>query len=128
VLVVDDQEKNRRAVALMLEPAGVQLTAAASAETALELLASRPFDLILMDVAMLDMDGREACRRLRAAPGPNRATPVIACAPVSSPEAWDDCRRAGMSALVAKPIDPAALRAAIAEVLQPREAAATAVA
>ncbi|HEY3694374.1 hybrid sensor histidine kinase/response regulator [Phenylobacterium sp.] len=128
VLVADGQEKNRRAVALMLEPAGVQLTAAASAESALELLASRPFDLILMDVAMPDMDGREACRRLRAAPGPNRATPVIACAAVTTAEAWEDCRRAGMSALIAKPIDAAGLRALIAEVLKPDPSAAAAVA
>jgi signal transduction histidine kinase/ActR/RegA family two-component response regulator len=128
VLVVDDQEMNRRAAALMLEPSGMQLTAAASAETALELLASRPFDLILMDVSMPDMDGPEACRRLRAAPGPNRATPVVACAAVADEAVWEACRQAGMSALVAKPIDAAALGAAIAQALQAPSGKASAVA
>jgi signal transduction histidine kinase/ActR/RegA family two-component response regulator len=117
VLVVDDHEINRRAVALMLEPFGVELAAAASAAEGLELAAAQPFDVILMDVYMPEMDGREACRRLRAAAGPNQATPVIACTASGSDQDWADCVAAGMSDHVAKPIDPGALTAAIARVL-----------
>ena len=117
VLVVDDHEINRRAVALMLEPFGVELTAAASAAEGLEIAAAQPFDVILMDVYMPEMDGREACRRLRAVAGPNQSTPVIACTASSSDQDWADCVAAGMTDHVAKPIDPGALSAAIARVL-----------
>ncbi|WP_340645975.1 ATP-binding protein [Phenylobacterium sp.] len=122
VLVVDDHEINRRAVALMLEPFGVELTAASSAAEGLELAAAAPFDVILMDVYMPEMDGREACRRLRSLPGPNQSTPVIACTASGSDQDWADCIAAGMTDHVAKPIDPGALTAAIARVLAESEA------
>ncbi|MDO8380086.1 ATP-binding protein [Phenylobacterium sp.] len=129
VLVVDDHEVNRRAVALMLEPFGVELTAVASGEEGLALAAARVFDVILMDVYMPEMDGHETCRRLRATPGPNRRTPVIACTASASSEDWAACMVAGMNDHVAKPIDPAALTAAIARVLpEVEESAETAVA
>jgi len=118
VLVVDDHEMGRRAASLMLEPYGVQLATAESAESALELLATQPFDIVLMDVSMPQMGGREACRRLRERPGPNRTTPVIACTASTSPKDWEACRIAGMSGLVAKPIDAAALHGAIRAALQ----------
>jgi CheY-like chemotaxis protein len=121
VLVADDHEMGRRAVALMLEPYGVQLTGAASAEAALDMLATQPFDIVLMDVAMPAMGGREACRRLRAASGPNQATPVIACTASTGPQDWEACRRVGMNGLVAKPIDAAALHAAIRAALVRRD-------
>lgn len=117
VLVVDDHEINRRAVALMLEPFGVDLIAAASAAEGLEIAAAQPFDVILMDVYMPEMDGREACRRLRATAGLNQGTPVIACTASGSDQDWADCVAAGMTDHVAKPIDPGALSAAIVRVL-----------
>jgi CheY-like chemotaxis protein len=82
------------------------------------MLATQPFDVVLMDVSMPEMGGREACRRLRELSGPNRNTPVIACTASTSPKDWEACRRAGMSGLVAKPIDPSALHGAIRAVLE----------
>ena len=120
-LVVDDHEVNRRAVALMLEPFGVQLTAAASGVDALELLAANAFDVILMDVYMPGMDGREVCRRLRATPGPNQHTPVIACTASAEPRDLEECAQAGMTGHVIKPIDAGALHAAIAAALTPAD-------
>jgi signal transduction histidine kinase/ActR/RegA family two-component response regulator len=117
VLVVDDHEVNRRAVGLMLEPLGVELTTAASGEAALDQLAVHSFDLVLMDVFMPGMDGRETCRRLRAAPGPNQVIPVIACTASSEENDWNECLAAGMDAYVAKPIDAADLHATLARVL-----------
>ncbi|MDP3661121.1 response regulator [Phenylobacterium sp.] len=128
VLVVDDHEVNRRAVALMLEPFGVQLSAASSARAALEQLSAHVFDVVLMDVHMPVMDGREACRMLRRTPGPNQHTPVIACTASSEATEWEACRQAGMTGHVAKPIDAAALHAAIARALIPVSIQATAAA
>jgi signal transduction histidine kinase/CheY-like chemotaxis protein len=113
VLVVDDHAVNRQAMGLMLAPAGITPVGAASAEEALDILAREPFDLVMMDVYMPDLDGREATRRLRAAKGPNQTTPVIAVTASATPKDWEDCRAAGMNGHVAKPIDPAALYAAL---------------
>jgi CheY-like chemotaxis protein len=121
ILVVDDHEVNRRAVALMLEPFGVLLTGAACGEDALELLAAQPFDVVLMDMNMPGMGGVEACQRLRAIPGPNQSTPVIAF--TASSEAGDlaACEAAGMNGHVEKPIDAHMLHAAIAAALSDAE-------
>ncbi|MFZ5669601.1 MAG: ATP-binding protein [Pseudomonadota bacterium] len=122
VLVIDDHIVNRQAIALILAPLGVTPQTAASAEEGLERLAHEPFDVVLMDVYMPDMDGREATRRLRAGGGPNSGTPVIAITASATERDWEACRAAGMDAHVAKPIEPAELYAALDRVLS--EAAA----
>ncbi|MDB5468771.1 MAG: hybrid sensor histidine kinase/response regulator, partial [Caulobacter sp.] len=108
--------------------AGIVPTAAGSAEEALEVLAREPFDVVMMDVYMPDMDGREATRRLRAVAGPNRSTPVIAVTASATAKDWEACLAAGMTGHVAKPIDPAALYAALEQALagQPPQADAAA--
>jgi signal transduction histidine kinase/AmiR/NasT family two-component response regulator len=116
MLAVDASEKSLRAAALMLEPFGVRLTAVDSTKAALDVLATTPFDLVLMEVEMPLMDGREACRRLRAETGVNQFTPVIACMAGPTEADWEECRKAGMTAGVAKPIDLPALRAAMLRV------------
>ena len=117
VLVVDDHVVNRRAIELILQPFGVKATLAESGEEALELLGTEVFDAVLMDVYMPGMDGREATRVLRAGGSPNRDTPVIAVTASATPKDWDACMAAGMSAHVAKPIDPIELYLALTGVL-----------
>jgi signal transduction histidine kinase/ActR/RegA family two-component response regulator len=123
VLGVDDHEVNRRALALMLEPLGVDLTLAASGEQALALASVAAFDVILMDLYMPQMDGRETTMRLRATPGPNQATPVIACTASTAERDWQACRQAGMTGSVPKPFDVSLLHGAIARALDERAAA-----
>lgn len=124
VLVVDDHAINRQAIALVLAQVGVSPAAAASAEEGLERLAAEPFDIVLMDVYMPDMDGREATRRLRAAAGPNQATPVIAITASATARDWEACLAAGMNGHVAKPIEPAQLYTALETALSGGRAAA----
>ena len=121
LLVCDDHEINRRALSLVLAPLSATVFTVASGAEALERLAAQTFDLVLMDCFMPEMDGLETTRRLRAADGPNRSTPVIAV--TASTEAGDiaACQAAGMTAHVGKPIDPQSLYAAIAEVIADRE-------
>lgn len=118
VLVVDDHEVNRRALALMLEPLNADVVLAESGAEGLERAAAESFDVILMDVNMPDLDGRETTRRLRQRPGPNRDVPVIACTGSDAPDEIDRCRQAGMNAHVAKPIDAATLHRTMAEALE----------
>jgi signal transduction histidine kinase/ActR/RegA family two-component response regulator len=117
VLVVDDHVVNRRAIELVLQSFGIQPTLAESGERALELLGSEVFDVLLMDVYMPGMDGRDATRQLRAGDGPNRDIPVVAVTASATPKDWEACHAAGMNAHVAKPIDPSQLHAVLSEVL-----------
>jgi len=117
VLVVDDHAVNRQAISLVLAPLGIVPELAASGEEGLERLAHEPFDIVLMDVYMPGIDGREATRRLRVMPGPNRETPVIAITASATPKDWDACLAAGMNGYVGKPIEPSQLYAVLEAVV-----------
>jgi len=78
VLIVDDEPINRVVLGRMVEAFGACPTDASSGHEALELLATRSFDLILMDIHMPVMSGVQAVAELRASCGPNRETPVVA--------------------------------------------------
>jgi CheY-like chemotaxis protein len=97
----------------VLAPLGITPVTIGSAEEGLELLSREAFDVVLMDVYMPDMDGRDATRLLRARPGPNQTVPVIAITASATERDWQACRDAGMTAHVAKPIEPAQLYAAL---------------
>jgi CheY-like chemotaxis protein len=122
VLVVDDHEINRRALSLMLAPVGANIASASSGHEALSLLAARPFDVVLMDVHMPDMSGKDAVMRLRLALGPNRRTPVIAVTGATEEADIESCLASGMNDWVAKPIDAGQLFAALERQLARREA------
>jgi len=66
ILVIDDKPQNRRLIEAMLSPYGYAIASASSGEEALQLTASDPPDLILLDVVMPGMGGYEVCRRIRA--------------------------------------------------------------
>jgi len=113
VLAVDDHEVNRRTLALVLEPLGVDLTTASDGLEALKHLEAQVFDVVLMDVNMPGMDGREATRRLRAGVGLNQDTPVIGFSAGVANDEVEACRAAGMTDWLAKPLDIQALYAAL---------------
>lgn len=117
VLVVDDHELGRRAMAMLLDPLGAEIVSAGSGASALEILGIETFDLVLLDVTMAGMDGMETCRRLRAAPGPNQAVPVLAVTGLTEDKDVVACRAAGMNGWVAKPIDARQLYDAIESAL-----------
>ncbi len=113
VLVVDDTAVNRELVKLMLEPLGLQVEEATGGAEAVQAAMSTPFDLILMDVRMPGVDGLEATRVIRGASLANRLTPIIALTADVQPENAAACRAAGMNDVLAKPIVPRLLLAAI---------------
>lgn len=117
LLVVDDHDINRRAVQLILQPLGCEITTAADGLIALERCAETTFDVIFMDVRMPELDGRETTRRLRAGTGPNARTPIIAVTADTAPEDIAACQAAGMAYFVPKPLTPPALIGALQHVL-----------
>lgn len=65
ILVIDDEPQIRRALKLGLEKDGFEVTQAASGEEALDLLSTRAFDLIVLDLALPGLDGFEICKQIR---------------------------------------------------------------
>lgn len=124
VLVVDDHDINRRAIQLILQPLGCEITTAADGLQALAACEASIFDVIFMDVRMPELDGRETTRRLRAGTSPNARTPVVAVTADTQPEDVEACSGAGMAYFVSKPLTPAALLGALQHVLADAQAEA----
>jgi len=112
VLVADDHRTNRELVRLFLAGVGAEVTEASDGEEAAQLAAEWPYDVILMDLRMPKLDGVGAVRRIRAQPGPNDATPIIAF--TADSEGMDKLGPLGFQDIVAKPLEPGVLIAAIA--------------
>ena len=113
VLVVDDEPAIRDLILAVLEDEGYRAIGAGSGRRALELLAAEQPDLVLMDIMMPEMDGREALRRMRD--GPDTAdVPVVMMSAAHNPE------RIGhpISAFLSKPFDLDVLIETVARVLQ----------
>jgi light-regulated signal transduction histidine kinase (bacteriophytochrome)/ActR/RegA family two-component response regulator len=119
ILVLDDEADAREMIRRVLEERGAVVTAAASADQALEAYREGDFDAIVSDVGMPTVDGYEFIRRLRAfessAGRPRR--PAVALTAYARPE---DRRRAlvsGFQSHVAKPVEPAEVTAVVASLV-----------
>jgi CheY-like chemotaxis protein len=100
VLVVDDEPITRDVVAAMLELEDVEVHTAANGAEAVERARDLHPHLVLLDVRMPDMDGLEACRRLRALDDPPRVAMLTGTTDAASREA---AAAAGAEAYLAKP-------------------------
>lgn len=114
ILCVDDNPRNLYVLGAMLRAAGHHTVECASGAEALEILKTRKFDVVLLDMVMPDMDGLDVLDRLREMGGPNAGTPVIACTANVLPDQVESYRRAGTAGVLAKPIDPKAMLQAVA--------------
>jgi two-component system cell cycle response regulator DivK len=105
VLVIDDEEDNRVAIADRLISAGYEVHEARRGEAGIESALTIQPDLILMDLWLPGIDGYEATRRIKAHPI-LRSIPVVAV--TSYALAGDElkAREAGCDGYIAKPYDP----------------------
>ena len=76
ILVVDDDKTNRSLLSIILKNAGYRVVEAEDGQNAIEKGFNTPVDLVLLDIMMPNMDGYEACRRMKEDPG-TRDIPVI---------------------------------------------------
>ncbi|WPL22480.1 ATP-binding protein [Thiorhodovibrio frisius] len=106
VLLVDDSAMNQEVGQRLLALEGASVTLATDGRNALELLSSGPgdFDLVLMDVQMPEMDGLTATRRIRSELGLTEL-PIVALTAGVLPAQQAAARRAGMNAVLIKPLD-----------------------
>ncbi len=107
VLLVDDNPVNLLVAASMLDHCGVEVVQAENGRQALELLRQGPFELVLMDCLMPELDGFEATAAWRAEErrmGRPR-TPIVALTASTSPQDRAQCEAAGMDGHLQKPFD-----------------------
>ena len=117
ILLVEDQEDNRRIMRDLLSASGYQLVEANDGEQGLALASSEVPDLILMDIQLPGLDGYEVTRRIKA----NAALSHIPIIAVTSYALSGDDQRAaaaGCDGYVAKPFSPRVLMARIRELLK----------
>ncbi|WP_373990911.1 ATP-binding protein [Duganella sp. BuS-21] len=119
VLCAEDGSTNQVILRELLGNMGHTVTIVEDGQAALEQLAARDFDLVIMDGRMPRMDGLAALQRLRAGLDGvrNAAVPVIALTANAAAEDRQRFLMAGASAFLAKPIDEVALHAEIARQL-----------
>ena len=113
ILLVEDNPINQQVATDLLEALGVETTVASSGEEALEVLATRQFDVILMDIQMPGKDGLETTVAIRTEIGETQ-TPIIAMTANAMSGDRERCLEAGMNDHVGKPIDPDALALTLA--------------
>ena len=104
VLLAEDSETNSYILQAYLEIAGHTVDSASNGVEALKLAETTPYDAILMDISMPEMDGLEATRRLRSSAGENQNTLVIALTAHVQKEIREQCTEAGMNDFLAKPV------------------------
>jgi signal transduction histidine kinase/DNA-binding response OmpR family regulator len=120
ILVAEDNEINALLTRTLLTKLGHRPTGVTGGEAAVTAWArahgaSEPYDLILMDLRMPDVDGLEAARRIRALESARR-TPIVALTANAFAEDRDAALKAGMDDFLVKPLDRARLRAILDEI------------
>jgi signal transduction histidine kinase/ligand-binding sensor domain-containing protein/ActR/RegA family two-component response regulator len=111
ILLAEDNLTNQKVALRMLQKLGFAADIAANGQEVLEKLGQRPYDLILMDMQMPEMDGMEAARRIRAQESTQPT--IIALSANVHREAVEECFAAGMNGFLAKPITLEALQEAL---------------
>ena len=107
ILLAEDNHVNQRVALRMLDRMGYRAEVAANGKEVLEALDRQPFDVILMDVQMPEMDGYEATRRVRERPGEQ---PIILAMTANALQGdREECLAVGMDDYLPKPLRPADL-------------------
>jgi CheY-like chemotaxis protein len=116
ILVVEDNADNLKLISWALEDRGYTFASVGNAEEAIELLGRGTFGLVLMDISLPGMDGKEATRRIRANPR-TAALPVMAGTAHAVLGEAEAIVESGVSTLLTKPIDEDRLVEAIGSLL-----------
>jgi GAF domain-containing protein/CheY-like chemotaxis protein/CHASE1-domain containing sensor protein/HPt (histidine-containing phosphotransfer) domain-containing protein/anti-sigma regulatory factor (Ser/Thr protein kinase) len=124
VLLAEDNPVNQRLMVRLLERQGHRVVVAGDGRQAVAALDRGPFDVVLMDLQMPEMDGFEATVRIRArAADAARRLPVIALTARALEGDAERCVAAGMDGHLAKPVGPGKLAAALERVTRGESAA-----
>jgi CheY-like chemotaxis protein len=119
LLLAEDNPVNQKLTRRLLEGGGCLVISAMDGLEAVKAFESQPFDVVLMDLQMPNMDGFEATRAIRELEHPfGRHTPIVAVTANALQGDRERCLAAGMDSYLTKPVKRAALFRAIATVLE----------
>jgi PAS domain S-box-containing protein len=110
ILVAEDNPANQRLAELMLRRLGCRVDLAADGREALRAASRFPYDLILMDYQMPEMDGLTATRAIRQLPPPRCDVPIVALTANAFSTAREASLEAGLNDFLSKPMTADALR------------------
>jgi len=117
---VDDEDFSLDLLDTLLSPLGHEIVSAQSGKTALEILAAKNIDLVLLDINMPGMDGLEVCRRIKADPQAKHI-PVIMITSMDSRGHRLKAIEAGAEEFLSKPLDQAELLLRVKNILTARD-------
>jgi signal transduction histidine kinase len=109
VLVVDDNLVNQRIASVLLGKIGCEVRVASDGLAAINMISREPFDLVLMDCQMPEMDGLQATRVIRR----TSDIPIIAMTGSVQNEDWLKCLDAGMDGKISKPVSLTSITEAV---------------
>jgi signal transduction histidine kinase/ligand-binding sensor domain-containing protein/ActR/RegA family two-component response regulator len=115
ILLAEDNVVNQKVARRLLERQGHSVTVVSSGMEAVAISEQQPFDVVLMDVQMPEMDGYEATRRIRER---GARLPIIAMTAHAMPGDRELCLAAGMDGYVSKPVKLGAILSEISSVTQ----------
>jgi CheY-like chemotaxis protein len=120
ILLAEDNVVNQKLALRLLQQMGYRADVASNGIEAVECVARQPYDVVLMDVQMPEMDGLEASRRITARWKPNERPRIVAMTANAMQGDREECLAAGMDDYVTKPIRVDALVGAL-ENVNPRK-------
>ena len=126
ILLAEDNFINRKLAITVLKKAGARVDVAENGAQAVDMAMIKPYNVILMDVQMPEMDGLEATRQIRVNEGQKKHTPILAMTAHAMQGDREMCIQSGMDGYVTKPLEQASLFSAIlqwsqAEPVSPEE-------
>lgn len=120
ILLVEDNTVNQRVAIRMLERLGYRADVVGNGLEAISALRRQPYDVVLMDIQMPEMDGLEATRLIRQEwSSPNQPW-IIAMTAFARASDREECLQAGMNSYLSKPIDMMSLRSKLSECCVPQ--------
>jgi len=127
VLIAEDNFPNQKVAVLLLKKLGVRMDLAENGSVALEQMMARPYDLVLMDCHMPEMNGYEAAAEIRRREGPNRHVPIVAVTADVASGSRERALESGMNDFIGKPIHVSELERVLRTWIRPeRQSAALA--
>ena len=120
ILIIDDEERNRRLFEVFAEADGYDIAVAANGEIGLALAAAELPDLILLDLMMPKMDGFEVARALRSNPA-TRPIPIIVVSSLDDIASRQRMLASGADEFIVKPVNRWELSLAMSKLLRSRK-------
>jgi len=117
ILVVEDNDRNRRLLRILLKARGYEVTEAVTGEEAMKYLKDHKPDLILMDIQLPNVDGLEMTRKIKSNPK-TADIPIVAVTAYAMKGDRERILEAGCDGYISKPIDTRRLALLVAEILK----------